>query len=192
MIYLSSDLVYAGYRGSMLTEDKKLIPVSLYAETKLMGEVKVRQQCDNHLILRASLLLGFGLHHKRSYFDVMYDNLKAGKPVNVFTDQYRTPLSVLEAARMLAALVRSDAGGETVNFGGGERVSRAELGELLCEVGGFDKGLLNRTTMAEVPDYPAVEDVSMDSAKLRGLLGVESQTPLRSAIDELLLYKQFG
>ncbi|MCK7523235.1 MAG: sugar nucleotide-binding protein [Ignavibacteriales bacterium] len=42
LIYTSTDLVYAGYRGSMLKEDAKLIPVSLYAETKLMGEIKIQ------------------------------------------------------------------------------------------------------------------------------------------------------
>jgi dTDP-4-dehydrorhamnose reductase len=33
LIYTSTDVVYAGYRGSMLKEDAKLIPISLYAET---------------------------------------------------------------------------------------------------------------------------------------------------------------
>ncbi|MDP2365130.1 MAG: sugar nucleotide-binding protein, partial [Ignavibacteria bacterium] len=32
LIYTSTDLVYAGYRSSMLKEDAKLVPVSLYAE----------------------------------------------------------------------------------------------------------------------------------------------------------------
>ena len=39
LIYISTDLVYAGYRGSFLKEDAKLIPASLYAETKLVGEM---------------------------------------------------------------------------------------------------------------------------------------------------------
>ncbi len=43
LIYISTDLVYAGYRGSFLKEDAKLIPASLYAETKLIGESKVKE-----------------------------------------------------------------------------------------------------------------------------------------------------
>ena len=54
LIYLSTDLVYAGYRGSMLKEDAKLIPLSLYAETKLMGEIKIQETFNNYLILRES------------------------------------------------------------------------------------------------------------------------------------------
>ncbi len=54
LIYTSTDLVYAGYRGSMLKEDSKLNPVSLYAETKLMGEMKIKETFNNYLILENS------------------------------------------------------------------------------------------------------------------------------------------
>jgi dTDP-4-dehydrorhamnose reductase len=75
LIYTSTDLVYAGYRGSMLKEDAKLIPVSLYAETKLMGEVKIQETFDNYIILRTALLYGFGLNHSINNFHRMYNNL---------------------------------------------------------------------------------------------------------------------
>ena len=50
LIYTSTDLVYAGYRGSYLKEDAKLIPISLYAETKLMGEEKIKSTFNNCII----------------------------------------------------------------------------------------------------------------------------------------------
>ena len=56
LIYTSTDLVYAGYRGSMLKEDSKLIPISIYAETKLMGEIKIQETLENYIILRIALL----------------------------------------------------------------------------------------------------------------------------------------
>ena len=73
LIYISTDLVYAGYRGSFLKEDAKLIPASLYAETKLVGEMKVKESTDNYLILRTALLYGFGLNHSRSHFHFIYE-----------------------------------------------------------------------------------------------------------------------
>lgn len=63
LIYTPTDLVYAGYLGSMLCEDSKLIPMSLYAETKLMGEVKIQETFNDYIILRTALLFGFGLTH---------------------------------------------------------------------------------------------------------------------------------
>ncbi len=68
LIYSSTDLVYAGYRGSMLVEEGKLIPISIYAETKLMGEVKIQETFDNYIILRSALLYGFGLNHSKCHF----------------------------------------------------------------------------------------------------------------------------
>lgn len=167
LIYLSTDLVYAGYRGSLLSETSKLIPISLYAETKLMGEVKIQETFDNYIILRLALLIGLGLNHSRNFFHYMYENLKMGKPIKLFTDQYRSPLELNEAARMINELIGKEIKGEILNFGGNERLSRYDLGEILCEESNFDKSLLIKTTMEE-ENYPyKVSDVSMNIDKLK-------------------------
>jgi len=169
LIYISSDLVYAGYRGSFLKENGKLIPTSLYAETKLVGESKVEESSKNYLILRTALLYGIGLNHSRCHFHFMYDELKNKRPVNLFTDQYRTPISLNDAARIIIDLVSLDLKNEIINIGGPERVSRYEMGEMLCEIGGLDKNLLKKITMDDIPNFPKVEDVSLNTEKLRGL-----------------------
>jgi len=172
LIYISTDLVYAGYRGSFLKEDAKLIPASLYAETKLVGEMKVKESTSNYLILRAALLYGLGLNHSRCHFQTMYEDLKNGKPVKLFTDQFRTPISLLDTSKIIMELTVMDLKGETINLGGSERVSRYELGEILCSLAGFDKNLLQKITMDEIPNFPKVEDVSLNTEKLQ-LLGLK-------------------
>lgn len=174
MIYISTDLVYAGYRGSFLKEDAKLIPATLYAETKLVGETKVKELTDNYLILRTALLYGFGLNHSRCHFQTIYDDLKNGKPTKLFTDQYRTPISLIDASSIIAQLAELDLKNETINLGGTERVSRYELGEILCLVAGLDKNLLQKITMDEMSNFPKVEDVSLNTEKLQSL-GLKSR-----------------
>lgn len=169
IIYISTDLVYAGYRGSFLKEDAKLIPATLYAETKLVGETKVKESTDNYLILRTALLFGFGLHHSRCHFQTMYDDLKTGKPTKLFTDQYRTPISLKDAAKIITQLTAMDLNGEIINVGGLERVSRYKLGEMLCSVTGYDKNLLQKITMDDISNFPKVEDVSLNTEKLQSL-----------------------
>jgi len=151
----------------MLKEDTKLIPISLYAETKLMGEVKIQQTFENYLILRIALLYGFGLNHSRNHFAEMYDNFKSNKKVKLFYDQFRTPISLKEVARVINKLCRIDIKEEIINTGGKERVSRVELGELLCDAAGFDKSLIERISMNEFKDIPMVADVSMNTEKLQ-------------------------
>ncbi|MFA5805694.1 MAG: sugar nucleotide-binding protein [Melioribacteraceae bacterium] len=184
LIYLSTDLVYAGYRGSMLKEDAKLIPLSLYAETKLMGEIKIQETFNNYIILREALLIGFGLNHSRNNFHLMYDNLRNGKEVILFTDQYRTPLALHDAARMIGELLERDIHGEVLNFGGKERLSRYELGEILCEECGFDKKLLIKKTMEEAGLTYKVADVSLKTNKLISF-GIQ-QKSCRDSITEIL------
>jgi dTDP-4-dehydrorhamnose reductase len=175
LIYTSTDLVYAGYRGSMLNEDARLIPVSLYAETKLMGEQKIKETFNNYIILRTALLFGFSLNERRNHFHDMFTKLKHGERVKLFTDQYRTPLSFDEAARIIKELCYNDIQGEIINFGGAERLSRYELGSLLCRTAGMDNSLLEKISMNDLPELPHVADVSMDTTKLRSF-GIEQKT----------------
>lgn len=169
LIYISTDLVYAGYRGSFLKEDGKLIPASLYAETKLVGESKVKESLDNYLILRTALLYGIGLNHSRSHFHFMYEELLNKRPVKLFTDQFRTPISLIDASRIIVKLADTDIKNEIINVGGIERLSRYEMGEMLCSIAGFDKNLLQKIKMDDIPDFPKVEDVSLNTGKLRSL-----------------------
>ena len=167
LIYVSTDLVYAGYRDTMLKEEAKLVPASLYAETKLMGEIKIQESTDNYLILRSALLYGFGIGNRRSYFHQVYNYLKAGKTVELFKDQFRTPLSLPEAAKIISKLVKLDIKNEIINMGGKERINRVEMGELLCKATNFDRKLIREISMNDVPGYPIVGDVSMDTSKLQ-------------------------
>lgn len=169
LIYISTDLVYAGYRGSFLKEDAKLIPATLYAETKLVGEMKVKESTDNYLILRTALLYGFGLNHSQCHFQQMFYDLKINKPVKLFIDQFRTPISLIDASRLITDLAGMDLKAETINLGGLERVSRYELGEMLCSIAGLDRNLLQKITMDEIPNFPKVADVSLNTEKLQEL-----------------------
>lgn len=184
LIYTSTDLVYAGYRGQMLKEDAKLIPVSLYAETKLMGEIKIQECFDNYIILRTALLYGLGLYHSTNHFQQIYQNLKEEKEVRLFIDQYRTPLSVIDAARMINELLTKNIKTEIINFGGLERVSRYELGEILCDAAGLNKKFLVKIKMEDMPGLTKVEDVSMSTDKLQSY-GIKSKS-ISNNISEML------
>jgi dTDP-4-dehydrorhamnose reductase len=167
LVYISTDLVYAGYRSSMLSEDAKLIPVSLYAETKLMGEIKIKETFENYLILRTALLFGFGLNHSKCHFQDMNYNLRNDKPAKLFVDQFRTPISLKETAETIYKISLLDIMSETINLGGVERVSRYELGEILCSIAGYNKNLLKKIILDDIPDLPKVADVSLNTDKLQ-------------------------
>lgn len=168
MIFTSTDLVYADSVSGMTDENGALNPLTLYAESKLMGEIAVQRNSDNYLILRTALLIGFGLNHSRNNFHITYENLKAGKEVRMFHDQYRTPLSIGQAADMISKLCRMTVKNEVINFGGRDRVSRLQIGEMICEYGGFDRKLLIPDSCKSFGGLTQVPDVSMNTDKLKG------------------------
>jgi dTDP-4-dehydrorhamnose reductase len=184
LFYSSTDLVYAGYRESMIKEDGKLIPASFYAETKLMGEEKIKKFSHNYVILRTGLLYGFGIYGSTSHFNLIYNNLANRLPVNLFYDQFRTPLSLWESARIISELFKLKIKNEVINFGGKERVSRMELGEQLCKIAGFDSSMIHPTSMYDVDDIPDTADVSMNTDKLQSF-GIKLKSIEESLIEIL-------
>jgi dTDP-4-dehydrorhamnose reductase len=72
-----------------------------------------------------------------------------------------------DASRMISELSEMDLKGETINLGGLERVTRFELGEMLCSITSLDKNLLEKITTEEIPNYPKVEDVSLNTDKFQ-------------------------
>lgn len=185
IIYTSTDLVYDGETGPLHKEDLTPNPKSLYAETKLKGELKIKEVSDNYVILRTSLLYGIGLNHTTNNFHKMLINLREKKSVKLFFDQYRTPLSLIDAGRLVDQLIqRDDIRNQIFNFGGIERISRLQLGEILCEAGGFNRDLLIKTSMNENSNLPQVADVSMDISKLTSF-GIIPKT-IRESVKEIL------
>lgn len=169
LIFTSTDLVYDGDSGQMLDEQSGINPVSLYAQTKLQSENEISRIFDNYIILRTSLLFGMGLNHSVNNFHQMLFNFRNKKPVRLFHDQYRTPLALSDAALLISDLIRLENKNIVLNFGGRERVSRVQLGELLCELGNFDRSLIESISMSELPGLHKVADVSMNTDRLQSL-----------------------
>lgn len=184
LIFTSTDLVYDGDSGEMLREDSLLNPVSLYAQTKLQSEIGIKNIFDNYIILRTSLLYGLGMNHSSNNFHLMLQNFRNKKPVKLFYDQFRTPLALDNAALLIRDLIKLDLKDVVLNFGGRERVSRVELGEILCELGNFDNSLIERISMSDIPGIHKVADVSMNTDKLQsaGLL----QKSIEESVQKIL------
>jgi dTDP-4-dehydrorhamnose reductase len=169
IIYTSTDLVYSGSEGGIVKEDGKLDPLSLYASTKLDGETAVRESTDNYLILRLALMYGFSGGKVKSFFQEAYNKVKSGQKVVLFEDQYRSSLSVLDAARMMVKLITTKHNYKLLNFGSGERTSRAQLFSRFVQKAALDERLLEIRSLKDFHALPQVEDVSLDISKLVSL-----------------------
>jgi len=181
LIYVSTDLVFDGERGRY-TEEDPASPVCHYGRTKLEGERRALALCSNCCVLRSALLYGWSRHTSRCFTEAMIADLEKGKPVGLFTDEYRTPLYVRNLGSILLELAQRSELQGLFHAGTADRVSRFQFGVKLCEVFGFSPELL---VEASYKDFPFKEkrpgDCSLQTDKLRRTL----TTPILSLDDGL-------
>jgi dTDP-4-dehydrorhamnose reductase len=123
----------------------------------------------NGLAARVSLLYGPSRCGRESYFDRSLDALRRGESLAFFEDEFRTPLDLGTAARILLRLAESKVTG-LIHVGGPERLSRFELMRRAAMALGLDAGLIRPNRQADVPlAEPRPSDVSLDCSRLVGL-----------------------
>ena len=90
--------------------------------------------------------------------------MQSGAAVNLFVDEFRTPLSGKNAAEgLMIALGRLP---DIVHFGGLERISRYEFGKLAMEVFNYGNAKLNPCKRKDIRmPAPRPRDVSLTNAK---------------------------
>ncbi len=59
-VHFGTDYVFDGEKRSPYTEEDRENPVNYYGETKLKGELEIKKQTENYLIMRVSWLYGKG------------------------------------------------------------------------------------------------------------------------------------
>lgn len=182
LLYFSTDLVYDGDQSSYLTESAKLNPLSLYAKTKLEGERAIKNTFFNYVIVRHALTFGYGLHHSTNHFMQTICRLKEGEKVSLYTDQFRSPVSLNDSARMIRELLEKDIRGEIINLGGNRKLSRYELVEIAVERLGLNKDMLKKSKMESSNLKYKVKDVSLNIDKLKSY-GIVPKS-LEESIDE--------
>ncbi len=110
VLYLSTDFVFDGNDGPY-TEESKPNPQSWYAMSKYEGEKLVGALGDAGLILR----LAFPYRAKRvgrpDFVHRIMDQLRAGERIEAPSDQTFTPTYIDDVARVIQALVGSNASG---------------------------------------------------------------------------------
>ena len=162
-VLFSSDLVFDGEAGGY-TEDAPLSPTSAYGAMKVQAEALVQAEHPGAQVIRTSLLVGeSGLHMRPEY---ECEALVRGLPVTLYRDEWRSPTHVDDLARGAWELASLDVAG-VFHLAGPERLSRLDLGRILCALYRLDEGLLREA------DRPASRprDTSLDSRRAASLIG---------------------
>lgn len=178
VVALSTDLVFDG-ENPPYSDASPARPLSVYGRAKHEAEGALLDRLGPHAVaLRAALLYGPPATHKASFLGWMSSALREGKPLELFTDEHRTPLYVGDLAAACLALCAPDEASPARNAtgalvaGGADTLSRFEMGQRLAEVLGVaNPNLVARSLRESTYGAPRPANVALDSTRLWSLVG---------------------
>jgi len=182
-LFASSAQVFGGDRAPYREEDPTT-PINGYGRQKARAERAIMERCPHAVICRLPLMYGDPGPAAQSFIQPWIASLGRNEPLNLFTDEIRTPLFGRDAALgILLALDRCE--GEILHLGGPHAVSRFYIGELLVRFLGCDRSLIVPRRQKDVGmAAPRPRDVSLTIDKARSL-GF-SPCPIEEALPRLL------
>jgi dTDP-4-dehydrorhamnose reductase len=105
LIYLSTDYIFDGSKGSPYHEDDPPNPQNIYGESKLMGERYIEEIVDDYIIVRTQWLYGT---HGRNFVETILALAEERDRIEVVHDQQGSPTYTADLSRAIAALVSKD------------------------------------------------------------------------------------
>jgi dTDP-4-dehydrorhamnose reductase len=105
LIYISTDYIFDGTKGGPYREDDPPNPLSVYGESKLMGERYVEELLDDYLIVRTQWLYG---KYGRNFVETILALAEERDTIEVVHDQLGSPTYTADLSRAIAALVSKD------------------------------------------------------------------------------------
>jgi len=165
--FTSTDLVFDGLNAPYRETDS-VSPVNLYGEQKAKAEAGMLERYPMTAVCRMPLMFGTATPTAKSFIQPFIETLKAEKELNLFIDEFRTPVSAITAAKGLLLALEKVNG--RIHLGGKERISRYDFGRLLVEVFQLPTTGLQGCRQQDVKmAAPRPADVSLDSSKAFGL-----------------------
>lgn len=165
--FLSSGEVFDGRQGWYRETDDPT-PINFYGKTKLEAEQGVLQN-PRHTVVRIVLTAGTSPHGDRSFVEDMSRGAKSGKAMTLYRDEFRCPLPAGTIARAIWELTAAHAPG-LYHLGGGERLSRWEIGQALLPWYPELQGCLVEGSACSHAGAPRPADLSLNCEKIQALL----------------------
>lgn len=134
MVYICTDYVFDGTKGSSYYEYDKTNPLSVYGKTKYLGEVYIRDVLNKFYIIRTSWLYGF---HGPNFVTTMLNLTKNNNVISVVNDQIGSPTYTVDLSNAIAQLIKKPAYG-IYHITNSDYCSWYEYAREIFEIAGID------------------------------------------------------
>lgn len=170
LAHISTDHVFGG-NVEFVGENACVAPLNVYGKTKAEAEIRVQNVCPEALIIRTNFY-GWGPDYRKSFSDWVFDNLRRGQPITLFSDVFYTPILASRLVWIVHELFDRTASG-FFHVVGDERISKHEFGLQLASVFDLNAGLINigsideKTALVRRP-----HDMSLSNRKVSETLNI--------------------
>lgn len=178
LFYPSTDSVYGNsIDGYKYKEEDALNPVNTYGKQKCAAESVVKWHGYN--VVRYPFLIAPSLSPiKKHFYDVIIENLCAGKQMDMFMDSLRSSLSFDTGAALLIDLMEnySDDMPKILNICGDDSLSKYDIGLMMAKKLNVSKDLIVPISTEETQNIfeaKRAQSTLMDNSKVKKILGLK-------------------
>jgi dTDP-4-dehydrorhamnose reductase len=166
LLLISTDLVFS---DADAPRDEATLPhpASAYGRTKRAAEQAVLAAASRAAVARVPLVIGRGHGARATATEAVLWALRAGRPLWLYTDQFRTPADPESVTAGCARILERDAAG-IFHLAGPERISRHALGLRIASLRGLDPAGIVATNHRDRPPLaPRPRDACLESTRTR-------------------------
>ena len=138
-VTISTDFVFDGTKDGFYTQRDTPNPQSVYAKSKLEGEIRARNAYARSIIVRSGWIYG---EDGTNFLSVLPKLLADGKHLKAINDSYGTPTFAGDLAKRLRELSKLNLPAIFHVTNTGEGASYAEFARKMCQLSGFDGSLI--------------------------------------------------
>lgn len=174
LVHISTDYVFDGRKNQPYEEEDTALPLNVYGNTKLSGELFIQSIAERYQILRTSGLYGKNPCRAKghNFVELMLKLAGERDEIRVVNDEILTPTSTLEVARQIRTLIKKDVYGLFHATAEGE-CSWYEFARAIFQIKGIDINLQiadpsEFPVKTPRPKYSALENKKLKAAGCNG------------------------
>ena len=186
IVQISTDYVFDGTSYKPVTEEQPTCPNSVYGQTKLAGEERVKANCKNHLIIRTAWLYStFGNNFVKTMIRLGQEKAELG----VIFDQVGTPTYARDLATAIFTAINQGIVPGIYHFSNEGVISWYDFTKAIHRIAGITTCHVKPLHTMEYPTPAARPHYSvLDKTKIKNTYGIEVpywEDSLRECISKL-------
>lgn len=164
IVYVSTDYVFDGTKETPYLPNDKTNPISVYGETKLLGEKEIQKYCKKFYIARTAWLYGI---HGKNFVETMISKAKETQnpTLKVVDDQIGSPTWTVELISGILKLIKENMPYGIYHLSGKNETSWHGFAKKIFELENLKVNLIPCTTdefprVAKRPKYSYIGETS--------------------------------